>query len=111
MPVCNGHQQAYRRSCGNVAAAEANDVIGTLGTVTGRVGTGTVGEVVLPLPSGGTQGYFAHLDPGLPAGVRVGKGTQVVVTRYRGPRTVWVCPLQPTDEELAARGVRQAAGD
>ncbi len=76
-------------------------MIGTLGTVTGRVGTGLVGEVVLALPSGGTQAYFAHLDPGLPVDVLVGKGTRVVVTDFRGPRTVWVCPLEPTDAELA----------
>ena len=84
-------------------------MIGTLGTVTGRVGTGLVGEVVLPLPSGGTQAYYAHLDPGMPAGAHVPKGSQVVVTRFQGPRTVWVCPLEPTDDELRARADRQAA--
>ena len=78
-------------------------MIGTLGKVTGRLGAGLVGEVVLPLPSGGTQAYFAHLDPGLPAGAHVPKGSQVVVTRFRGPRTVWVCPLEPTEAELAGR--------
>ncbi len=77
---------------------------GTLGTVTGRVGTGLVGEVVLPLPAGGTQAYYAHLDPGMPPAAPLPLGTAVVVTRFQPPRTVWVCPLEPTEAELSARG-------
>ncbi len=78
-------------------------MIGMRGTVTGRVGPGLVGEVVLPLPSGGTQAWYAEPDPGLPEGAQVPTGTEVVVTCVSGPRTVWVCPLQATDAELAAR--------
>lgn len=78
-------------------------MIGMHGTVTGRVGPGLVGEVVLPLPSGGTQAWYAEPDPGLPPGLTVPLGTEVVVTHLCGPRTVWVCPLHPSDEELARR--------
>lgn len=81
-------------------------MIGTHGTVTGRVGPGLVGEVVLPLPSGGTQAWYARPDPGLPHGSEVAKGTAVVVTHVCGPRTVWVCPLEPSEAELAARAAR-----
>lgn len=82
-------------------------MIGTHGRVgPGLVGPGLVGEVVLPLPSGGTQPWYARPDPGLPAGEEVPKGTTVVVTQVCGPRTVWVCPLEPSPAELGARQER-----
>lgn len=63
-------------------------VIGLQGRVTGTVGPGLVGEVIVQV-RGGAEAFLAY-----PAteGERIGKGTVVVVVEYLAPRTVYVAP-------------------
>ncbi|RFS86820.1 hypothetical protein D0T12_00600 [Actinomadura spongiicola] len=54
--------------------------------MTGRVGPGTVGEVMIPI-RGGVEAFYAHpVDPREELGV----GTIVVVVEFYPPRTVYV---------------------
>jgi hypothetical protein len=90
----------FTRFCGDEAAAgttlspdartrgtsRGEQMIGKTGRVTGRVGPGLVGEVMLPV-RGGSEAFFAH--PFDPADV-IPVGTQVVVNDYQPPRTVYV---------------------
>jgi hypothetical protein len=66
-------------------------MIGLTGRVTGKVGAGLVGEVLVHVPERqGTEAFLAYLAvPGdaLPA------GTQIVVMDYQPPRTVFVSPV------------------
>ncbi|MCC9307947.1 hypothetical protein LN042_12730 [Kitasatospora sp. RB6PN24] len=65
-------------------------MIGYTGRVTGKVGQGLVGEVMVHVPERvGTEAFLAHLAvPGDPLPV----GTPVVVVEYQPPRTVFVAP-------------------
>jgi hypothetical protein len=63
-------------------------VIGRQGKVTGRIGPGLVGEVLIAV-RGGTEAFYAYpIDPDgeIPTGVLV------VVIEYHAPRTVYVAP-------------------
>ncbi|MGK5641559.1 hypothetical protein ACSNOK_25045 [Streptomyces sp. URMC 126] len=61
-------------------------MIGETGRVTGAIGPGLVGEVMLPV-RGGAEAFLAYaLDPG----ERITRGTLVVVVEYQPPRTVYV---------------------
>ncbi|GAA2134170.1 hypothetical protein GCM10009760_11150 [Kitasatospora kazusensis] len=66
-------------------------MVGSVGRVTGKVGAGLVGEVLLHVPERqGTEAFLAYLaTPGDP----LPTGTQVVVTEYQPPRTVYVASL------------------
>ncbi|WP_153461339.1 hypothetical protein [Streptomyces kaniharaensis] len=66
-------------------------MVGLTGRVTGKVGAGLVGEVLVHVPERqGTEAFLAYLAvPGDPLPL----GTQVVVVEYQAPRTVFVSPV------------------
>jgi hypothetical protein len=61
-------------------------LIGKEGRVTGRIGPGLVGEVMIPV-RGGVEAFYAH--PSDPRD-EITVGTIVVVVEYHPPRTVYV---------------------
>lgn len=64
-------------------------MVGSQGRVTGAVGPGLVGEVIVRI-RGGAEHFLAYsMDPG----ERIATGTLVVVVEYQPPRTVYVAPL------------------
>ena len=64
-------------------------MVGKQGRVTGRIGPGLVGEVVLSV-RGGSEAFYAHpAEPGMTIEV----GEAVLVVEYDAPRTVRVIPL------------------
>jgi len=64
----------------------SSDVVGRIGRVTGTVGPGKVGEVMVPI-RGGTEAFHARsLDDASTFAV----GTRIVVVEYHPPRTVIV---------------------
>ncbi|WP_371480310.1 hypothetical protein [Kitasatospora sp. NBC_00315] len=66
-------------------------MVGSTGRVTGTVGEGLVGEVLLHVPQRqGTEAFLAYLAV---PGERLRPGTQVVVIEHQPPRTVYVAPL------------------
>lgn len=64
-------------------------MVGKTGRVTGRVGPGRVGEVILPV-RGGSEAFnaYPYLDE------EIGVGELVVVMEYHDPRTVYVSPAR-----------------
>jgi len=64
-------------------------VVGKQGRVTGRIGPGLVGEVVLAV-RGGSEAFYAY--PAKP-GMTIDVGEAVLVVEYDAPRTVLVIPL------------------
>lgn len=61
-------------------------LIGKEGRVTGKIGPGLVGEVMIPV-RGGAEAFYAHpVDPR----DEITLGTIVVVVEYHPPRTVYV---------------------
>jgi hypothetical protein len=64
-------------------------VVGRQGRVTGRIGPGLVGEVVLSI-RGGSEAFYAYPAT---AGEIIEVGTSVLVVEYAAPRTVYVTPL------------------
>jgi hypothetical protein len=66
-------------------------MIGRQGKVTGRIGPGLVGEVLIPI-RGGAEAFFAYaIDPD----TQIAVGSLVVVIEYQAPRTVYVAPAFP----------------
>jgi hypothetical protein len=65
-------------------------MVGLIGRVSGRIGAGLVGEVMVHVPQRqGTEAFLAYpAVPGDPMPV----GAQVVVVEYQPPRTVYVAP-------------------
>jgi hypothetical protein len=64
----------------------SSELVGRIGRVTGTVGPGKVGEVMVPV-RGGTEAFHARsLDDTLTFPV----GTRIVVVEYHPPRTVIV---------------------
>jgi len=61
-------------------------VVGLQGRVTGRIGPGLVGEVMVRV-RGGAEAFMAY--PAEP-GEQIAVGTIVVVMEYHPPRTVYV---------------------
>jgi hypothetical protein len=61
-------------------------VVGRQGRVTGRVGPGLVGEVLVPI-RGGVEAFYAH--PSIPE-EEFAIGTIVIIVEYSPPRTVYV---------------------
>lgn len=62
-----------------------DEVVGKVGRVTGAIGPGRVGEVMLAV-RGGSEHFHAHGCDGIAIPV----GTRVVVVEYYPPRTVIV---------------------
>jgi hypothetical protein len=65
-------------------------MVGTQGRVTGTIGPGLVGEVIVRV-RGGAEHFLAY--PVIP-GEQIETGTLVVVVEYQAPRTVYVSPLR-----------------
>ncbi|GAA2739792.1 MULTISPECIES: hypothetical protein [Kitasatospora] len=66
-------------------------MVGLIGRVTGRIGTGLVGEVMVHVPQRqGSEAFLAY--PATPGGP-IPVGAQVVVVDYQPPRTVYVEPF------------------
>ncbi len=65
-----------------------NEVIAKIGRVTGRIGPGGIGAVVIAIRGGSEEFYAYALDP--QAVIEV--GSRVVVVEYEPPRTVRVEP-------------------
>jgi hypothetical protein len=64
----------------------SSELVGRIGRVTGTVGPGRVGEVMVPV-RGGSEAFHARAaDPGATFPV----GTRIVVVEYHPPRTVLV---------------------
>jgi hypothetical protein len=64
-------------------------LIGLQGRVTGRIGPGLVGEVMVQV-RGGAEAFIAYAaDPD----ERIAPGALVVVIEYHAPRTVYVSAL------------------
>jgi hypothetical protein len=62
------------------------NVIGSRGRVTGRIGPGLVGEVLLPV-RGGVEAFYAYAaDPE----ETIETGAQVLVVDFTEPRAVYV---------------------
>ncbi|MEV5509149.1 hypothetical protein [Streptomyces orinoci] len=61
-------------------------MVGELGRVSGTVGPGLVGEVIVRV-RGGAEAFLAY--PAEP-GTRLERGTMVMVVDYQPPRTVYV---------------------
>ncbi|QUQ67735.1 hypothetical protein [Kutzneria sp. CA-103260] len=66
-------------------------MIGTRGRVTGRIGPGLVGEVMIAV-RGGSEAFYAH--PIEPDEV-IEPGAQVLVVDFEPPRTVYVERWRP----------------
>ncbi|AUY54312.1 hypothetical protein EH183_19025 [Streptomyces sp. CB01881] len=61
--------------------------------MSGAVGAGLVGEVMVHVPQRqGTEAFLAYLAV---PGDRLPVGTPVVVIEYQPPRTVYVAPVLP----------------
>ncbi|MDX2561920.1 hypothetical protein PV371_19960 [Streptomyces sp. TX20-6-3] len=67
-------------------ASMDSSMVGLLGRVTGTVGPGLVGEVIVRI-RGGAEHFLAH--PASPK-ERIGVGTVVMVMEHLPPRTVYV---------------------
>ncbi|GIH75069.1 hypothetical protein [Planobispora longispora] len=61
-------------------------MIGKQGRVTGKIGPGLVGEVMIPI-RGGVEAFYAH--PTVPD-EEITVGSIIVVVEYFPPRTVYV---------------------
>ena len=64
-------------------------VVGKTGRVSGRVGPGRIGEVIVPI-RGGTEAFHAYAAD---TDEEIAPGTQVLVIDLMPPRTVVVTPL------------------
>jgi len=72
----------------NGRAMADNRLIGKTGRVTGRVGPGRIGEVMIPV-RGGTEAYHAYSADD----EELATGTRVLVVEVLPPRTVVVTPV------------------
>ncbi|GLX00298.1 hypothetical protein [Microtetraspora sp. NBRC 16547] len=61
-------------------------MVGKQGRVTGKIGPGLVGEVMVPI-RGGVEAFYAH--PNLPE-EEIPVGSLVIIVEYSPPRTVYV---------------------
>jgi hypothetical protein len=67
-------------------------MIGSRGQVTGTVGPGLIGEVLIGV-RGGVEAFYAY--PADPES-KIAIGTQVLVVDFESPNSVFVEPWQPT---------------
>jgi hypothetical protein len=63
-------------------------MVGRLGRVTGRIGPGRVGEVMIPV-RGGTESFYAYSNV---SSEEIAVGARIIVVEYHPPRTVYVVP-------------------
>jgi len=63
-------------------------VIGKTGRLTGAVGPGLTGAIILPV-RGGSEEFYAY--PAID-GQSITTGTRVIVTDFEAPRDVYVAP-------------------
>ncbi|MEU4148665.1 hypothetical protein [Streptomyces sp. NPDC026659] len=63
-------------------------MVGLMGRVTGTVGPGLVGEVIVRV-RGGAEHFLAYAAD---SGTRIEPGTVVMVVEHLPPRTVYVTP-------------------
>lgn len=63
-------------------------MVGRQGRVTGRIGPGLVGEVMIPI-RGGAEAFYAYSQ--IPT-EEIPVGAIVIVVEYHPPRTVYVAP-------------------
>jgi hypothetical protein len=73
----------------NGAGMADHRLVGKTGRVTGRVGPGRIGEVVIPV-RGGTEAFHAYAND---KDEEIITGTRVLVIEHLPPRTVVVTPL------------------
>jgi hypothetical protein len=66
-----------------------HQLVGKTGRVTGRVGPGRIGEVVIAV-RGGTEAFHAYAND---TDEEIAPGTRVLVVELLPPRTVVVTPL------------------
>ena len=64
-------------------------MVGKTGRVTGRIGPGLVGEVMIAI-RGGSEAFNAYSY----LGEEIAVGSLVVVMEYHEPRTVYVAPAR-----------------
>jgi len=64
-------------------------IIGKMGRVTGTVGPGRLGEVMIPI-RGGSEAFHAYASDGEDT---LAPGTTIVVVEYHPPRTVVVTKM------------------
>ena len=64
-------------------------MVGKVGRVTGTIGPGRLGEVMVPV-RGGSEAFHAYATE---TGDTIRPGTRVVVVEYFPPRTVVVTPM------------------
>jgi hypothetical protein len=70
-------------------AVDDQRMVGKVGRVTGAIGPGQIGEVMVAV-RGGSEAFNAYsADPE----ESIGRGTRVVVVEYFPPRTVLVSPV------------------
>jgi hypothetical protein len=69
-------------------------VIGTRGRVSGRIGPGMIGEVLIAV-RGGVEAFYAY--PANPDET-IERGTQVLVVDFDEPRTVYVERWRPVGQ-------------
>lgn len=65
---------------------DSSQLVGRIGRVTGTVGPGRVGEVMVPI-RGGTEAFHARAAD---EAATLPVGTRIVVVEYHPPRTVVV---------------------
>jgi hypothetical protein len=72
--------------CERATLAGDHSVVGKIGRVTGLVGPGTVGEVMVPV-RGGVESFYAYPADGAET---IEEGARVLVIDYEPPRSVTV---------------------
>jgi len=66
-----------------------HQMVGKVGRVTGRIGPGQVGEVMIPI-RGGSEAFHAYASD---ADETMTAGSRIVVVEYYPPRTVVVARM------------------
>ncbi|HEX3621517.1 MAG TPA: hypothetical protein VHT97_04300 [Acidimicrobiales bacterium] len=64
-------------------------MVGKIGRVTGTIGPGQIGEVMIPV-RGGSEAFHAYASD---AGETMATGSRIVVVEYYPPRTVVVARM------------------
>ncbi len=66
-----------------------HQMVGKIGRVTGTIGPGKLGEVMVPV-RGGTEAFHAYASD---SGETIDPGSRIVVVEYHPPRTVVVARM------------------
>jgi len=81
----------------------SDGVVGLTGVLSGAVGTGLTGEIMLPI-RGGTEAYIAFP---VVAGDALAVGALAVVVDFAPPRTVYVAPASGPSADFSTAGCRR----